>query len=89
MLTIAGENPAHIHVGDTYNDLGAIITAPEQDKNLGIKAYLNGALVSDIVLDTSAPGTDTIDYVAIDNNGRRFSKRWINIPRDEAAPHAR
>ena len=53
VLTIAGENPAHIHVGDTYNDLGAIITAPEQDKNLGIKTYLNGALVSDIVLDTS------------------------------------
>ena len=69
VLTIAGENPAHIHVGDTYNDLGAIITAPEQDKNLGIKTYLNGALVSDIVLDTSQAAADTIDYVVTDQNG--------------------
>ena len=66
VLTIAGENPAHIHVGDTYADLGATITVPEQDKNLGIKTYLNGALVNDIVLDTSAPATDTIDYVVTD-----------------------
>ena len=69
VITVAGNNPAHIHVGDTYNDLGAIITAPEQDKTLGIKTYLNGALVSDIVLDTSAPATDTIDYVVTDQNG--------------------
>ncbi len=69
MLTIAGENPAHIHLGDTYNDLGATITAPQADLNLGIKTYLNGALVSNIVLDTSAPATDTIDYVATDANG--------------------
>ena len=27
----------HIHVGDSYSHLSAIITAPEQDKNLGIK----------------------------------------------------
>ena len=56
-------------MGDTYNDLGATITAPEQDKNLGIKTYLNGTLVSDIVLDTSTTTTDTIDYVATDHNG--------------------
>jgi hypothetical protein len=44
-------------------------TAPEQDKNLGIKTYLNGILVSNIVLDTSAATTDTIDYVATDQTG--------------------
>jgi hypothetical protein len=30
--------------------------------------YLSGALVSNIALDTSAVATDTIDYVAIDQN---------------------
>jgi hypothetical protein len=37
--------------------------------NLGIKTFLNGALVSDIVLDTSEAPTDTIDYVATDPTG--------------------
>jgi hypothetical protein len=36
------------------------------DTNLGLKYFLNGALVSNIVLDTSAVATDTIDYVASD-----------------------
>jgi hypothetical protein len=44
---INGENPAHGSVGATYQDLGATIVAPDADKNLGIKTFLNGALVSD------------------------------------------
>jgi Chaperone of endosialidase len=68
-LAISGENPARIHVGDTYADLGARITAPDADKNLGIKTYLNGRLVSDILLDTSAAATSTIDYVATGHSG--------------------
>ncbi|MFY9993005.1 MAG: hypothetical protein WAL40_18575, partial [Rhodoplanes sp.] len=57
------------HPRRRHVDLGATITAPEQDKNLGIKTYLNGALVSDIVLDTSQAAADTIDYVVTDQNG--------------------
>jgi hypothetical protein len=56
-------------VQPSYADLGATITAPQSDLNLGIKSYLNGALVSNIVLDTSAEATDTIDYVAADQTG--------------------
>ena len=85
-ITIAGENPAHIHVGDTYADLGATITGPQADLNLGIKTFLNGALVSDIALDTSAPATDTIDYVARDTNGlTSTSTRTVII---ESAPQS-
>jgi Domain of unknown function (DUF5011) len=62
-------NPDHIQVGDTYADLGATITGPQADLNLGIKTFLNGALVSNIVIDTSAATTDTIDYVATDQTG--------------------
>jgi hypothetical protein len=41
------------HVGDTYSDLGVTIQRPRKTKNLEIKTYLNGKLVSDIVIDTS------------------------------------
>jgi len=58
-----------VQVGAAYNDLGATIAAPQSDLNFGIKTYLNGALVSDISLDTSQVAADTIDYVATDENG--------------------
>jgi Domain of unknown function (DUF5011) len=64
-----GRSPAIIHLGDTYADLGATITAPDADKNLGLKYFLNGTLVSNIVIDTSKVATDTIDYVVTDPAG--------------------
>jgi Chaperone of endosialidase/Domain of unknown function (DUF5011) len=69
VITINGNNPAIVQVGDTYSDLGATITGPQADLNLGITTFLNGALTSNIVIDTSAVATDTIDYVATDQNG--------------------
>jgi hypothetical protein len=69
VIQINGANPATIHVGDSYADLGATITGPQADLNLGLKYLLNGALVSNIVIDTSAATTDTIDYVATDQAG--------------------
>ena len=43
--------------------------ADNGDRNLGCKTFLNGKLVSDIVIDSSTAATDTIDYVATDNAG--------------------
>jgi hypothetical protein len=67
------QQPAIIHVGDSYADLGATVTdtaaGQAGDNNLGIKTFLNGALVSNIVIDTTQIATDTIDYVAADQNG--------------------
>jgi hypothetical protein len=72
-ITINGDNPAIIQVGDSYADLGATVsdTGPGQagDTNLGYQTFLNGTLVSNIVLDTSQVATDTIDYVATDQTG--------------------
>ncbi len=68
VITLNGDNPATIQVGDSYADLGATVT-DSVDKNLGLKYFLNGALVSNITVDTSAAATDTIDYVATDNAG--------------------
>jgi hypothetical protein len=60
------------------------LTGPQQDLNLGIKTFLNGKLVSNIALDTSAVATDTIDYVATDSAGlTSTSTRTVII---EAAP---
>ena len=73
IIQINGDNPAYINEGDSYADLGATVsdTGPGQagDTNLGLKTFLNGTLVSNIVIDTSAVATDTIDYVATDDNG--------------------
>ena len=69
VIQINGENPAVIQVGATYTDLGATITGPQADLNLGIKTFLNGVLASNIVIDTSAAATDTIDYVVTDAPG--------------------
>jgi hypothetical protein len=46
-------------------------TGPGQagDTNLGYQTFLNGTLVLNIVIDTSQVATDTIDYVATDNDG--------------------
>ena len=67
-INIQGSNPATINVGDTYTDLGAIVT-DNQGHDLGYKTFLDGALVSNIVIDTTQVATDTIDYVATDTWG--------------------
>jgi Chaperone of endosialidase/Domain of unknown function (DUF5011) len=67
-INIQGSNPATINVGDTYTDLGAIVH-DNQGHDLGYKTFLDGTLVSNIVIDTTQVATDTIDYVATDTWG--------------------
>lgn len=68
-IQINGDNPAIIQVGATYNDLGATIEGPQQDLNLGIQTFVNGVAMSPVQIDTTEAATDTIDYVATDQNG--------------------
>ena len=72
-ITINGDNPAIITIGDSYADLGATVsgTGPGQagDTNLGYQTFVNGTLVSNIAIETSEVATDTIDYVATDSAG--------------------
>jgi hypothetical protein len=72
-IIINGDNPAIITVGYSYADLGATESdiGPGQagDTILGYQTFLNGTLVSNIVIDTSGVATDTIDYVATDSSG--------------------
>jgi hypothetical protein len=92
-ITINGDNPAIITVGDSYADLGATVSDTGQrhagDPNLDLKYFLNGALVSNIVLDTSAIATDTIDYVATDTLGNTAtSTRTVIVEAQASSPPA-
>jgi len=77
-IQIMGDNPAVIQVGDQYADLGAIAT-DSQGHNLGIQTYVNGSLESEIVIDTSLPATDTLDYVATDSFGNTATSTRTTI----------
>ena len=68
-ITINGDNPATIQVGSTYADLGATITGPTADLNLGLTTLLDGATTTQLTLDTSKPGEHTILYTVTDPNG--------------------
>ena len=88
-ITIHDDNPAIIHVGDTYADLGAAVSdAPRQagNTNRGYKTFLNGTLVSNIVIDTSQAATDTIDYVATDQDGLTATTTRTVLIEPAAAP---
>jgi hypothetical protein len=69
VVHINGDNPAIIHVGDTYSDLGATITGPQADLNLGISTYVNGTAISPVEISTTGAATDTISYVVTDQSG--------------------
>jgi hypothetical protein len=86
-IQINGDNPAIVQVGATYQDLGATITGPTADLNLGIKTFLNGAATSPVQIDTSAAATDTIDYVATDQHGlTSTTTRTVIVEASSIAP---
>jgi hypothetical protein len=68
-IQINGDNPATINVGATYTDLGAAITGPTADLNLGLTTYVNGTKMNPVQINTTQAATDTIEYVATDQSG--------------------
>jgi hypothetical protein len=62
VIQINGDNPAIIEVRAAYTDLGATITGPQADLNLGITTYVNGTPMNPLQIDTSTVATDTIAY---------------------------
>jgi hypothetical protein len=87
VISINGNNPATVKVGDSYADLGATITGPQADLKLGIKTFLNGTLTSNIMIDTTQVATDTIDYVATDTwDNTATSTRTVIVEASASAP---
>jgi len=86
VIQINGDNPAVIQVGATYTDLGATITGPQADLNLGIQTFVNGQPMNPVQLDTTQAATDTIAYVVADQNGlTSTSTRTVIIQAPQAA----
>jgi hypothetical protein len=83
VLQVNGDNPAIVQVGATYTDLGATITGPQADLNLGIQASVDGGATTTagaIEIDTSQPGTHAIEYIATDQNGLEgTATRTVNV----------
>jgi hypothetical protein len=85
-LQVNGDNPATIQVGATYTDLGATVTGPTADLNLGITTYVDGTEMNPIQLDTTQAATDTIAYVATDQSGRTAtSTRTVVVAAPDSA----
>lgn len=76
VIVINGNNPAYIPVGSSYNDLGALIPAIE-DQFLGIVTFVNGVEVDSITLDTSTSTVYEIEYRASDAAGNVGSETRI------------
>ena len=69
VIQINGDNPAIIHVGDSYEDLGATITGPKADLNLDIHTFVGNTPIDQAVIDTSTTTVYHINYVVTDQNG--------------------
>ena len=69
IITVNGSNPATISVGTTYADLGATISGPLPDLNLGIHTFVDGVATDPVVVDTTAPSSHIIEYVVSDSAG--------------------
>jgi len=79
-ISIMGNNPATINIGSVYGDLGATITGPVADLNLGIHTFVDGIAMDVPLINTSSTGTHTIDYVVTDQNGlTATSTRTVNV----------
>ncbi len=77
-IQILGNNPAQIEIGTRYADLGAAITDGSSD-GLNIATYLNGRQVDAVSIDTSAPATYTVRYVATTKKGTSWAERIIIV----------
>jgi hypothetical protein len=69
VIQIQGNNPATIQVGDVYADLGAVITGPAEDTNLGIDTLVDGLKSDTVTIDTSFPAEHVVTYRVIDKAG--------------------
>ncbi|MBY0539756.1 DUF5011 domain-containing protein, partial [Patescibacteria group bacterium] len=68
VITILGNNPAYIYIGDSYADLGATVT-DNVDQNLGIVFFVNDVEVTQVEIDTAVVGEQTVRYQSTDQAG--------------------
>ena len=72
-ITIQGDNPATVFVGDTYSDAGATASDTEDDDATLIITTTNN-------VDTTTPGSYTVDYSVTDSDGNTtMESRTVNV----------
>ena len=73
-ISINGNNPALVPLNSDFSDLGAhakVIFDSEEEVSVVVYTFKDGALVSNVELDTSTSSVEFIDYVAV--NGDKFA----------------
>ena len=62
-----GDNPMRVAIGDSYTDLGALVSDDKDDGLVAI-TFVNGEHVNAVHLDTSTTTTYEIKYRAVDSD---------------------
>ncbi len=76
-ITISGNNPANVLVGDTYADLGAVAV---DDSGVAIlRTYYNNVEVTAVSIDTAVAGEHEVVYVATDLAGNSATSTRVVI----------
>lgn len=68
VIEVLGETPYRVAIGETYRDLGARATDPE-DGALAVDVWLDGALADRIAIGTALSGEYQVLYRAVDSDG--------------------
>ncbi|MEK7115535.1 MAG: immunoglobulin-like domain-containing protein, partial [Patescibacteria group bacterium] len=87
VITLNGNNPATVNVGDIYTDLGASVT-DNVNNNLGYTISLNGATSTDpssLFLDTGISSTNTLTFFATDQAGNTGTATRTVLVEDPAS----
>lgn len=86
VITINGNNPAYLSIGDTYSDLGATVT-DNVDLNLSYQVFVGSTRIDQANIDTSEPNEWHVHYVATDNAGNTAtSTRTVIVDSPTIAP---
>lgn len=86
IIIIRGNNPAQVDVGMIYNDLGATVT-DNVNANIDILTFVGNTPINQADIDTSAPATYHINYVATDAAGNTAtSTRTVIVQAATSSP---
>lgn len=77
-IQMLGDNPARIATGETYTDLGAV-ASNDANEEIAVAIFVNGVPADAVSIDTAAPGSWTIRYVATDAGGSVEATRTVEV----------
>ncbi len=85
-IQLLGNNPARILVGNSYSDMGAVVT-DNVNSNLGYSIMIDGRAVTEVSIDTREEATYVIRYTATDQAGNSaYAERILEVYLDPSLP---